>query len=178
MKKIILIISVTLVVFYIFNKESNVKSVFSFNSFTNQYASFSDLVLGNRNEVNYSVLNNSNTSVMVRVKIKEKWVNSIGNKIVSVPNNLVLISINNNDWKYKDGYYYYKNVLNVGEESSKLINYIELNDSMFKVKCNYSDNGLEEHCSTDTSLIDNKQYILTFKEEFIDEMVYSKVWDL
>lgn len=177
MKKIIIIFLVVFGVFIVNYKKSSVRSVLNIKSFSNEYVSFDEWLPGEVKPINYTVSNNELFPVMVRVKIKSKWVNYSGNKIVDVPNDVVIMDINNNDWKYKDGYYYYKYSINIGEKSSLLINFIELNEKYFNVICTSSDDGLTRNCSSDTSILNNKKYVLSFKQEIVDKKIYGKVWN-
>lgn len=54
----------------------------------------------------------------IRVKIIPQWSDS------SIPISDIKIDINDSDWKYKDGYYYYKHIVKEGEETSRIINTI------------------------------------------------------
>ena len=177
MKKIILIIIVVFLVFTFNYKNKRVKSVLNIRPFNNEYVSFDEWIPGEVKPINYTVSNNEIFSVMVRVKIKSKWVNYSGNKIIDVPKDIVIIDVNSDDWKYYDGYYYYKYSLNSGEESSLLINSIMLNEKYFNVTCTSSDDGLVRNCSSNMNMFDNKKYVLSFKQEIIDKNMYSKVWN-
>ena len=176
MKKIILIVIVVFGVFIFNYKNKEVKSVLNIKPFNDEYVSFDEWLPGETKPINYTVSNNEIFSVMVRVKIKSKWVNNSLNKIIEVPKDTVIININDVDWKYKNGYYYYKYELSSGETTSLLINSIMLNDRYFSVKCTSSSDGVVRNCSSDMNILNNKKYVLSFKQETIDKKMYSKVW--
>ena len=172
MKKIILIIIVVFVVFLSF-KKNNIKEVSLIKKFNDEYYSFDNLVIGDRKYINYSVTNDSLVSVKVRVKITEKWINSMG-KIINV-SDAIILSINNNDWYYDDGYYYYKHVLDVGNTTEPLIYYIELNDNLSTVKCTSSD-SMKQVCTGDMSGLAGMSYKISFKNNLVESNVANKIW--
>ena len=173
MKRIILLIMVVFVVFLLY-KKSNVKEVSINKRFKDEYYSFSDLTIGDRKNINYTVTNNSVVPVKVRVRINDKWMNPTG-KIINAPSDAVIISINNNDWEFHNKYYYYKYTLNVGETSSPLVYFIELNNNLSDVKCTNSE-GISI-CTGDMGGLANMNYKLSFQNDFIDSNIAGKVWN-
>ena len=169
MRKIILFIIVVFAVLFLI-KKNNVREVSLTKKFNNEYYSYDDLNFGDRKYINYTVTNNSIVSVKVRVKITDKWINSMG-KIINIEDSVIL-SINNNDWYYDDGYYYYKYNLNPGSTTEPLVYYIELNDNLSNVNCSYSDN-MKQVCSSD---INGLSYKISFKNNFIESKIANKIW--
>lgn len=174
MKKIIIILVVILVVFFLIKSDVDVEEVSLNKIFSDEYYSFDDINVGDRKYIDYTVTNNGVVPVKVRVKISDKWMNQTG-KIIKAPDDAIIKHINYDYWEYKDGYYYYKNILEVGNTTEKLINYIELNEDLSDVNCINTDNRTSV-CTGDMNGLSNMNYKISFKKNVIDYNLYDKVW--
>lgn len=76
--------------------------------------------------------NDSNVDIKVRLSYKEYWESKTGARLGLSRNGARLAEIgfqNEADWEYRDGYYYYKNILAPGEETNSLFKDVVLSCS-------------------------------------------------
>lgn len=99
------------------------------------------------NDEEFNIINNSNLNRMIKVKNlgKHEFFLRISLEMIGInenneeldANNLVKYNINLNDWIYKEGWYYYKNIVKEGEVTSNLID--GMNFDVNNITLNYQD---------------------------------------
>ena len=70
-----------------------------------------------------NIRNDGEVAMAVRVTIAEQFFKSTGEEITNI-DGLVTKNINTDNWYYRNGYYYYKNILNGGATTPNIINSI------------------------------------------------------
>lgn len=175
MKRIIVIVVIVVLVVFCFNNRKIVQEVSLNKRFNDEFYSFDKLNPGDKKSINYFVTNDSTSTVKVRVKINEIWLNDRG-KIINAPDDAIIMNINNDDWIYIDGYYYYKYSLMSGTSTSPLVYDIELNDNLSNVNCTKSNDGMISTCIGNMNGLSDKIYKINFKSNIVDERFADKIW--
>ena len=88
------------------------------------FKDLTDVKAGDDATKEVSIINTGNTEAYIRVALIPQW----------DPNNLsidvVTLHINSDNWVYKDGWYYYKKALAVGDETEKLLTNVKFAEDM------------------------------------------------
>lgn len=112
----------------------------------------------------------------VRMSYTEEWTDQDGN-VVNMPAGTAIINFTTpSNWTENNGYYYYNNVLETGDESSSLIESVTLNPNLNETTCEIV--GGVEQCTNDVSGIGGYHYTLTFTIETVQYDKVSQVWNL
>ena len=128
----------------------------------------------------FSYQNNNNLSIVVRAKIEEEWISANGNKLDGYQNNnkASLLSINSN-WKYQNGYYYYKNILINNDKTSSIVDSITFNKEITNDSiCATSEDGKSETCTSSGNGYDGAKYKMEVTFEVLDAKEYQKIWSI
>lgn len=126
-------------------------------------------------EVNYK--NKEEISLAIRISIEEKWISKNGNELgltLSDGTKATILNINNNDWIFIDGFYYYKKKLNKGDTTSNFINSLTFSNNVnYEFKCNLL-NG--KTCSKTGDDYNDAKYTLDIYIETIKYEYLKDIW--
>ena len=125
------------------------------------------------------VVTSKNTGTVpaaVRVSYTEKWETQDGTDITNqiTPNPAIINFANTNDWTLSNGYYYYKYVLNPGDETSSFMESVTLDPNLDSVTCTGS--GNEKSCEAQNKASGAK-YKLTITIDTVQYDQYENVWE-
>ena len=124
--------------------------------------------------------NEGTIPVRVRVKFEESWTSKNNNPLELTYNdeNVAIINLDNeDDWLYKDGYYYYLKDLNPLESTSSLISGVTFNpNTPSNVSCT-SDSGVYI-CESTGDGYDDAIYKLKIITETVQSDLYVSIWSL
>ncbi|MBR1937056.1 MAG: BsaA family SipW-dependent biofilm matrix protein [Bacilli bacterium] len=123
--------------------------------------------------------NEGTIPVRVRVKLDESWT-SRNNETLSLEYNNEKVAIinldNQNDWLYKDEYYYYTKELAPGESTESLLKSVTFNPNVeADVICTF-ENGVNT-CESTGNGYDGATYRLNITTETVQANKYDKVWE-
>ena len=124
--------------------------------------------------------NEGQVPAVVRISYTETWTDEDGQTINSndIPNNAVIINFTTpSNWEYdsNDGYYYYKNILDAGDETDSLIQSVTLNSNLVGSVC--VDGNGESTCHDNMKGLAGANYKLTFNIEIIQSDLYQSTWN-
>ncbi len=128
------IFAISTIAFRVYNKKAN--NVITFGSIKMQLLQTTLNENNDEIQINddeeFNIINNSNLNRIIKVKNlgKQEFFLRISLEMMGInennekfdANNLVKYNINLNDWIYKEGWYYYKNIVKEGQITSNLIN--------------------------------------------------------
>lgn len=138
---IVFLFIISTIAFRVYENETN--NVISFGSIKMQLLQTTlnennDEIPVNDNE-SFNIMHNAKIDRMLKVKNlgKEEFYLRISLEMIGIDENnnefdvknLVTYDVNLEDWIYKDGYYYYKNVVKKGETTSNLITKINFDEN-------------------------------------------------
>ena len=125
--------------------------------------------------------NEGTVPIKVRVKLEEEWKDSNNQDLPLQHNdeNVAIINFSNeDDYIYKDGYYYYDLALNPGETTSSIIESVTFNPNYSgTVTCVENDDSTHT-CSSSESGYEGGTYKLTLTIEGVQEDFYVQAWGL
>ncbi|MDI3480646.1 MAG: hypothetical protein PWQ97_301 [Tepidanaerobacteraceae bacterium] len=81
---------------------------------------------GDTTNKDVSVISEGSKATYVRVSLTPEWLDANGSPTNLSVDNVNLILANNDDWVYSNGWYYYKHILNQNDETSLLLDAVEL----------------------------------------------------
>ena len=134
---------------------------------------------GDETPTTITTKNEGTIPLRVRVKLDESWT-SRNNEALSLEYNNEKVAIinldNQNDWLYKDGYYYYIKELAPGESTKSLLKSVTFNPNIqADVVCSFS-NGVNT-CESTGNGYDGAAYRLNITTETVQANKYDKVWE-
>ena len=116
--------------------------------------------------------------INARVSYEEKWEDKNGNELPLTKENkrVAIVNLENeNDWEKIGKYYYYKNDLNKGDETTTFIKSVTFNPEV-NIKTTECENIATGRKCTTTSDYSDAKYTLTIKVETIDCATKEGVW--
>ena len=125
--------------------------------------------------------NEGTVPIKVRVKLEESWKDSNNQDLPLQHNNenvAIINFANQDDYIYKDGYYYYDLALNPGETTSSIIESVTFNPNYSgTITCIENDDSTHT-CSSSESGYEGGTYKLTLTIEGVQEDYYVQAWGL
>lgn len=124
--------------------------------------------------------NDSDAEIKVRVSYKEYWESKTGSRLGLSRNGVRLAEIvfqNESDWEYRDGYYYYKNILAPGDETNSLFEGVMLSCNANLGHDNVcSATGEEVVCTKPNDPYEEARYHLDIKVETLQADAVEDEW--
>ena len=128
-----------------------------------------------------TIKNEGTVPIKVRVKLEESWKDSNNQDLPLQHNdeNVAIINFSNqDDYIYKDGYYYYDLPLNPGETTSSIIESVTFNPNYSgTITCIENDDNTHT-CSSSDDGYEGGTYKLTLTIEGVQEDYYVQAWGL
>lgn len=151
-----------------------------YNDVTNiKFESPSNWTPGSTSKKEIKYKNKEEVPLAIRIAIEEKWISKNGNELgltLSDGTKATILNINDKDWKYIDGFYYYKEKVNKGETTSNFINSITFNNNVnYEFKCNLLNN---KKCSSTGDDYNDAKYTLDIYIETIKYDYYKEIWKI
>ena len=123
--------------------------------------------------------NTGNIDVAVRISLAEKWVSRNGNTLsLTLANGQrasIINFINESDWTYKNGYYYYNDTLSTNESTSSFIESVTFNENAVNDYSCQTVNGIT-NCTSTGDGYDGATSTLTITIETIQADAKDTVW--
>lgn len=127
-----------------------------------------------------TVKNESSSNVKVRLSYNERWESETGARLGLSHNGSRLVELefqNESDWESRDGFYYYKNELAPGEETSSLFKNVVLScdaDLGHTNVCSQTASGIV--CAKPDDPYENAKYHLNVKVESLQASAADEEW--
>lgn len=120
--------------------------------------------------------NDGSISAAVRVSMTQEWVTQTGARVANAPSDAVIINlINQADWTYSSGYYYYNTFLEPGKRTTSLMSSVTLNPELNGVVCTTSADGHTKTCEAKNGVAGNI-FKLKISTETVQADRYGEVW--
>ena len=134
-------------------------------------------------EYNFSIKNTSDKEFMVRLTLEEEWTDNSGNVVSSnMVNNekmAIIKFVNSEDWKKLGNYYYYKYSVKPNEETSNLIEGIEITKNYDGTNmCHYDTNTNVGECTESSFTCETSLFRGKIKLDVIQTEDYEEVWNV
>ena len=133
MKRILLVIGLIFIIILISIVNKNNRDIY-------EIISFKKWQVGDIINKDIIVSNDNNYNILVRILLQEEWSDNLTGDIDQ--NHRAVIINYNEDWKYNNGYYYYKYYLKPNEETSSIVDSIKFS-SVLNDDDNYYDYDYE-----------------------------------
>ena len=199
---LILLVGVVGITLAYFSNSTSIDNLFSTKKYgstiTEEFISPDGWLPGDETSKSIVATNTGEVDQAVRISYTEKWLDSNNNELngwihedgtksshtteeeLSSDERVAIINFDNNDdWTYKDGYYYYNYRLQPNESTSSLIKSVTFNPkTKLDDTCTSSiSNGKKTvTCNSSGSDYDNAIYTLTFTIETVQFNKYGSAW--
>jgi len=200
---LILLVGVVGITLAYFSNSTSIDNLFSTKKYgstiTEEFISPDSWLPGDETSKSIVATNTGEVDQAVRISYTEKWLDSNNNELngwihedgsksshtteeeLSNDERVAIINFDNNDdWTYKDGYYYYNYKLSPNESTSSLIKSVTFNPkTKLDDTCTttISDGKKTITCNSSGSDYDNAKYTLTFKIETVQFNKYMNAWN-